>query len=388
MRILFCLKGAALVRRASILLVVLALLAGMVGCVNGVENEFAGGSGTAGDPYQVGDWHHLDNVRHRLDAHFVLVNDLDSTTAGYSQLAGPEANEGNGWEPIGAYDGPFMGILDGQGHKISDLFVGRLEEDYSGLFAAVGEAGVIAGVGLVNSAVSGALGVGGAVGYSEGAVMDSYSTGAVTGAIGVGGLVGANAYEGTVTNSYSAASVTGGLGVGGLVGMSGEGTVSKCYSTGNVSGDWATGGLVGSNEGTVSNCYSTGTVGGGWAIGGLVGHNGGTVRNCYSSGNVTGENDVGGLVGFNEEDVIGQDDGIVGDSFWDVETSGTGDSYGGTGKTTAEMMGIATFADIATEGLDEPWDMAAVEPGDTNPDYTWNIVDGETYPFLSWESFA
>jgi len=40
------------------------------------------------------------------------------------------------------------------------------------------------------------------------------------------------------------------------------------------------------------------------------------------------------------------------------------------------MQSIATFI---------LWDIVAVAPGVTNPSYTWNIVDGETYPFLSWE---
>ncbi len=51
------------------------------------------------------------------------------------------------------------------------------------------------------------------------------------------------------------------------------------------------------------------------------------------------------------------------------------------------MMDIATFTDTVTEGLDEPWDMIDVPLGTTDPDYTWNMVDGQTYPFLNWQSF-
>jgi hypothetical protein len=46
------------------------------------------------------------------------------------------------------------------------------------------------------------------------------------------------------------------------------------------------------------------------------------------------------------------------------------------GKTTAEMQDIATFAG---------WSIIVVASGETNPAYTWNIVDGETYRFLSWQ---
>jgi len=85
---------------------------------------------------------------------------------------------------------------------------------------------------------------------------------------------------------------------------------------------------------------------------------------------VIGNDRVGGLVG--------QNDGIVSDSFWDTETSGQATSAGGTGKPTAEMQDIATFSGAR-------WDIIAVAPGETNDAYTWNIIDKQTYPFLSWE---
>ncbi|MFU8795986.1 MAG: GLUG motif-containing protein [Dehalococcoidia bacterium] len=114
-------------------------------------------------------------------------------------------------------------------------------------------------------------------------------------------------------------------------------------------------------------------------IGGLVGRNeGGNIENSYAAGNVTANQAGGGLVGWNEE-------GTVSNCFWDAETSGQATSDGGTGKTTAEMKNIATFTDTATEGLVEPWNLVAVAPGETNPAYTWNIVDGQTYPFLIWQ---
>jgi len=87
---------------------------------------------------------------------------------------------------------------------------------------------------------------------------------------------------------------------------------------------------------------------------------------------VTGDEHVGGLVGYSER--------TVRKSFWDIETSGQTTSAGGTGKTTAEMKSIATFSGAA-------WDIIAVGgPGERNHLYIWNIVNGVTYPFLSWES--
>jgi len=86
---------------------------------------------------------------------------------------------------------------------------------------------------------------------------------------------------------------------------------------------------------------------------------------------VTGHEYIGGLVGRN-------DHGTVSSSFWDVETSGMEESDSGTGKNTTEMQDIATFSGAG-------WSIIAVAPGSTNTIYTWNIVDDQTYPFLSWE---
>jgi len=58
------------------------------------------------------------------------------------------------------------------------------------------------------------------------------------------------------------------------------------------------------------------------------------------------------------------------------------------GKTTVEMQAFATFTDIEAEGLDEAWHMVAVAPEETDEAFVWNIVDGVTYPFLSWQSLS
>jgi len=98
------------------------------------------------------------------------------------------------------------------------------------------------------------------------------------------------------------------------------------------------------------------------------------VNSSYSTGRVSDGDDVGGLVG--------KDKGRVTRSFWDIETSGQATSAAegegkAEGKNTTEMKSHNTFKD---------WRICAVNRGETNPKYTWNIVDGETYPFLWWQS--
>jgi hypothetical protein len=338
---------------------------------------------------------------------FRLTNDLDL------------GDESNFYIPYLAEE------FDGNGHKISNLSFDFGFISQVGLFGYLASGGKVSQVGVEEVDITGYSGVGGLVGENSGTVINSYSTGSVTGNDVVGGLVGDNNF-GSVSNSYSTGNVTGSTYVGGLVGHNEGGNVNNSYSTGSVTGDWDGGGLVGWNDGTVSNSYSTsnvaseqgagglvgwntdtvsnsyacgrvtgdgnvaglvgsnlGTVSdsysrcnvtGDWQVGGLVGWNNGTVSNCYSTGSVTAnENeDVGGLLGDNFK-------GNVSKSFWDIETSGQATSDGGTGKTTAEMQGIATFSGAG-------WNIVAVaSPGTRNPSYIWNIVNGATYPFLSWQ---
>jgi hypothetical protein len=63
--------------------------------------------------------------------------------------------------------------------------------------------------------------------------------------------------------------------------------------------------------------------------------------------------------------------------FWDTQTSGQTSSWGGTGKTTAEMQTAKTFLDVG-------WDFV----GETanGPNDIWKIAEGLDYPRLWWES--
>ena len=388
---------------------------------------------------EIRDWYELHAIRDNLDGHYLLMNNLDAATAGYQELASSTSNQTKGWEPIGIYEqggsfDPFVGIFDGQGYEIRDLFINRPDEVGVGLFGIVvgwEEGGVIENLSVVNANVNGDIGVGGLVGLNGGTVSNCYCTGNMTGESRVGGLVGFNiaivsysSYSGSVTghdflaggligyntgnvsNSYSVVRMTGGLGVGGLVGGNDGGIVRNSHSSGSVTGDEYVGGLVGHNwnsDAVVGSCYSSGNVTGNSRVGGLVGYNGyyGTVNNCYSSSSVTGNGSVGGLVGYNLATVnscyssgsisgnssvgglVGNNTATVSNSFWDKETSEMEKSNGGVGKTTLEMMDITTFTNTSTEGLEDPWDITTVAHGEIDDTYSWNIVYGESYPFLS-----
>jgi hypothetical protein len=167
------------------------------------------------------------------------------------------------------------------------------------------------------------------------------------------------------------ATVTGYIGVAGLLGIN-AGMVISCYSSANVTGDGPyVGGLAGWNAGDVNDSFSMGNVNGGQQTGGLVGGNDGAIDDSYSTAAVTGNSSVGGLVGTNG--------GTVTDSFWDIETSRQGASDGGTGLNTAAMEDLTTY-------LGAGWQIVGVADADARDvAYIWNIVNGETYPFLSWQ---
>ena len=335
--------------KAFVFLIAPALIAGMVGCVYNPPRV---------RKLEIRTWYDLDAVRNNLAGNYILMNDLDSATLGYDELASPIANGGSGWQPIGhgnwvwTWFGAkvagqiFRGTFDGQGHEIRDLYINRQEEEQVGLFGLVAKGEIIAkeaiikNVSLINATVTAGEAGGEPLGLDEEAVR-------------------------------SLAVAPDPWGLGGLVGYNG-GIVSNCHATGNATSESGMGGLVRHNGGTVSNCSFTGTItGDGW-VGGLAGQNDGTIGNCYFVGNVTGNGDVGGLVGVNY-------DGTVSDSFWDTETSGQATSDGGTGKNTPEMKSIVTFSGAG-------WNIIAVaNPGTRKPYYIWNIVGGVTYPFLGWQ---
>jgi hypothetical protein len=82
-------------KRMGVFLIVLTLIVGMVGCVGDGGNNLL-----PSENLEIQDWYDLNAVRDNLDGHRILMNDLDSTTAGYEELASPTANQGKGWQPM------------------------------------------------------------------------------------------------------------------------------------------------------------------------------------------------------------------------------------------------------------------------------------------------
>ena len=174
---------------------------------------------------------------------------------------------GKGWQPIGSAAAAYDTAFAGNGLTLSNLFISRGDAENVGLFGAVGSAGNIYGIAMLDAGVTGsrtaAGNVGALAGRNGGQVAASFVTGSVSGSANdsVGGLVGRNASGGRVSAVYGKAAVSaGGSGdAGGIVGYNDGGTVSASYGLGAVSGGGANsaGGVVGRNAsgGAVSNVY-------------------------------------------------------------------------------------------------------------------------------------
>ncbi len=333
-------------------------------------------------PVEISDWTDLDDIRNNPDAGYVLVTDLNETTPGYETVAGPNANNGRGFDPIGGFSGSF----DGQGNTIANLTIDRGKKDAVGLFGRTSGDAVIEEVILAGATVNGSVGVGALVGVNdEGTVSNSSASATVTGSLKIGGLVGNN-NRGTVSNSSASAIVTGSFSVGGLVGFNRVGAVSNSSASGAVNGTSVNvGGLVGNNfGGTVRNASANGAVDGSNRVGGLVGANvRGTVSESFATGAVTGSSRVGGLVGQLGFEFIGEGEvAILRDGYYDTQATGQQAAVGTIreGNGTAERRGeVAGLSTSQMQGASAAQNMAALDFTST-----WRVVtDPPGYPELS-----
>ncbi len=324
------------------------------------------GSGIPADPYQIATLNNLYWITQNSScwgSYFVQTADIDAS--GSSSWASD-----TGFTPIGNSTKHFTGSYDGQGYKITGVYINRPSTNYVGLFGYVGAA-TIKNVKIESANVTGSQWIGALIGGQYGAtVTDCSSSGSVNGYCVVGGLIGCEEPSGsTTTNCHSSASATGTSSfsqeIGGLIGEQYGCGATQCYSTGSVTGGSYVGGLIGEQYeyATATNCYSTGSVtGSGSWVGGLIGwlYSNNSVTKCYSCGSVSGGSTLGGLIGFQANSP-----NTVSSCFWDNQTSGRSSSAGGIGESTTNMKTQSTFSG---------WDFTTV----------WAISSGVNngYPYL------
>ncbi|WP_143420737.1 GLUG motif-containing protein [Halorubrum ezzemoulense] len=311
---------------------------------------------TEGSPTGIGDWNDLDAVRDNPSATYTLLNDLDSSTAGYDSVVDPDAD---GFDPIEN----FAGVFDGQDHEIADLRLQVNESDEQrGLFESTTTNSEIRNLTLTAISTGGtepnADFVGALVGTNDGTVSNVAVTGDVTAQddVPVGGVVGKN--NGTISNSEANVTVESGKlsSVGGIVAIN-SGTIENSEVEGEILADQA------SPEDSL----------GGTSVGGFVGTNNGIIKNAHTESDVTSniiESRIGGLVGTNNGEVTGSN------------AEGTVD--GGQGANTGGLVGLN---DGTSATIKESFATGKVGNGDDNTNaggLVGNNLDGGSIV----ESFA
>lgn len=269
----------------------------------------------------------LKAIANGLNGHYKLVANIDL--------------ENEEWAPIGNASSSFTGVLDGNGHTISNFKVSN-QSGYIGLIGynkgtiknliitgtdvnvpAVSQnsyVGTIAGYNkgtIENVQVSGSLlmnshsssyttYIGGIAGYNEGAIKNSTNNTSVTGINYVGGITAYN--EGTLLGLTNKGIIIADTYGAGITTFTTTG-ISECINEGNITAGSYTAGIVASiPEGkaiTISKCKNTGDLNTQSHAGGIIGYHTGsgsyiTISQCVNTGNITSSgNDeyLGGIAG-------------------------------------------------------------------------------------------
>ena len=308
-------------------------------------SNFAGGTGTENDPYQIATAEQLaylavkanEGTLHSLGDYYILINNIDLSD--------------HRWIPIGRGTSIeskyFDGYFNGMGKTITGLYVDESTDGYlAGLFGLLtgqvtdltiegayvktagsnSSAGILAGK-IINSGtkvtnchvsgtVEGDVSAGGLAGYASYTEFKDCSAKAEVSATGnnIGGFIG-EGFATSFSDCTAEGSVTGSWCCGGFAGLIWcNAQAERCSADVDVTAsDWNTGGFVGFIEQntTISKCVALGDVsnpitGTTTKLGGFVGsvdttHDPIKIQNCHSVGVVSGgtdEHPAGGFVGF------------------------------------------------------------------------------------------
>lgn len=220
-------------------------------------SDFAGGTGTADDPYQISTVQQLTKVSGDLGACYVLNNDLDLTDV-------------NGWTPIGAFvagedsetpaaDAAFHGTFDGGGNTITGLQIEQENGMCLGLFGCVAN-GTIKDLTIKGASISGYTMAAAAVGYACNSTLDNVD------------VTGTNTIKGTLYDgNFEAMGSPAPNMVAGVVGAGMDSTLVNC----DASGVTVTMESYDEASGLAYNVHDAGILGGGLE--------GSTLENCTAA---------------------------------------------------------------------------------------------------------
>lgn len=410
---------------------------------NGVWNgkaaaEFAGGSGTSEDPYQISTGMELAYLAQQVNngnsyggTYFILTGDLNMGGDLGLNFTPIGMKTKNGSDTI-SHD--FNGSFNGNDHTIGNLKIYEDRSEAVGLFGVNG--GAIANLTVAGSYTlvwSGGTGtypsLGGIAGVNNNYIENCHSQVALSVyeniTARVGGIAGDS--SGIITGSSNSGTVTGNKFVGGIVGDSWEGGIANSWNTGWVisngvlGGESYVGGIAGRwashyhlvptapqyNSGTLLvNCYNTGKVEGSVSsnqygkmhIGGIVGYwmdseswtsteyviETTIISNTYNAGVLTApgfiQYSLGGIVG-TAVNADGYALPMLADSFWsDAVTSGVGSgSFTDSGSAASGNLNSDAAANTLNLNKDT---YASTRPGGARNLWIRDAGENGGYPYL------
>ncbi len=271
------------------------------------------GSGEENNPYQIATATDLNYVKKFLGESY---SDIYFIQTANISLADTLWSGGTGWEPIGTDDDRFFANYNGNGMLIDSLTIDDEFVNNKGLFGFIEDAEII-NLGLTNVNIS---------------ANDH-----------IGGLV-AQAFDSNIENCFVTGDIAGYYYVGGLIGIASDTVIKNCYTRGSVEGDYIAAGLI-------ADLRSS------------------TVENCFSASFVDCDDFAGGLIGV-------ADDSDVDYSYWDLAVSDQESSFGGEGKSTADM----TYP--YDDDTYEDWDFNNIWGADTS------YLANDGYPYLLYQFSA
>lgn len=247
----------------------------------------------------------LAETKDAWDENWIQVADIDASETKNCNVGNHDNNsstpeEAMGFDPIGTYinTDAFTGSYDGNGYRITNLYINRPGELRCALFAGTKDA-VLKRINLIDFVFIGASHSGGISAYDDNGYYEScYASGVIRGDDACGGIIG-QAFDVRMQKCSSKVAIYGDGRCGGLIGNCIGGVFFGCSTRGYIWGGDLIGNLCGYlMNGKVDECVSYGRVEGDINVGGLFGIiNKTTLRKCSSDVSVYGNMALGGLVG-------------------------------------------------------------------------------------------
>lgn len=295
-------------------------------------------------------------------------------------------NSNNQWIPIGVdINKPFEGHLDGNGKKITGIYMNNNEVTSNGLFGHV-KNGSIKNLELEGQIFSQKENsrMGGIVAFlSNGEIENCVNKAQIKNEHGwTGGVVGAGDGTFTITRcaNHGEVSSTDTGSIGGIIGSTSQtvekGVISLCYNTGTITTDSTAGGGgvlgVANSVIEIDSCYNVGAINSGDKAGGIVGYVHSrfkdstlTISNCYNVGNLTGSR-IGGIIGYKEVATYTCSLTITNSYYLNTCNANATYDYAAVSKTATQLQGMANTL------------------GSNFKENTSN-VNKNNYPIFSWQ---